>query len=77
MSERRLEEILLLAVLNIVRADFSTPGNRPAGEDAMQHMPVQEMTLDEFQSDYDSYLLNRGLSRQTVKTPSTALDSKV
>lgn len=33
----------------------------------MQHAPIEEITFDEFQSDYDSYLLNRGLSHQTVK----------
>jgi len=32
----------------------------------MQHMPVREITLDKFQVDYDSYLLNRGLSNQTI-----------
>ncbi len=33
----------------------------------MKHIPVREITLDKFQSDYDAHLLNRGLSHQTVK----------
>lgn len=33
----------------------------------MQHMHVREIILDKFQVDYDSYLLNRGLSDQTIK----------
>lgn len=33
----------------------------------MQPMPNRELTLNEFQSDYDSHLLDRGLSHQTVK----------
>ena len=33
----------------------------------MQHAPIEEITIDEFQADYDSHLLNRGLSHQTVK----------
>jgi site-specific recombinase XerD len=33
----------------------------------MQHARIERIILDEFQSDYDSYLLNRGLSHQTLK----------
>jgi hypothetical protein len=33
----------------------------------MQHAHIGQITLDGFQSDYDCYLLNRGLSHQTVR----------
>ena len=41
----------------------------------MQHVPIGELTLDEFQANYDSYLLNRGLSHQTVKLHQQVLRS--
>jgi integrase/recombinase XerD len=41
----------------------------------MRHVPIAEIALDEFQSDYDSYLLNRGLSHQTVKLHQQVLRS--
>ena len=41
----------------------------------MQHVRIGEIALDEFQSDYACYLLNRGLSQQTLKLHQQVLRS--